>query len=254
MSEIEQELRKAWKMRKKDEDFETRQDYLVALIRGFDIACSKDDDLFDTISQEAADWFNAATEARNKKLEIEDFPDRELEEAEDEPEEVEEEAESGDEVEDDAEEGDEAEADEADEEPESEEELAAAEEAEAESENEEAEAQAAKKAKAKKTKPEKPAKAEKVAKTPVKKTEPNYARLTGEKDKFGIIKGTKTATAVQLYEKGATAKDIKEATGGKFYNVLTKLTSEGHKLEKLPGGIFRLTHKDDIVKPSRKGK
>jgi outer membrane biosynthesis protein TonB len=252
MSEIEQELRKAWKMRKKEEDFDSRQDYLVALIRGFDIACSKDDDLFDTISQEAADWFNAATEARNKKNEIEEFPDLEAEVAEEAEDEPEDEAEV--EEADDTEEADDEPADEPEEAAESDEELSASEEAEAESENEEAEAQAAKKAKSKKPagggKVAKPA-----AKQPKKKREPSsYANITGAKDKFGIIIGTKTAKAVELYEKGATSKDIKEATGGKFYNVLTKLTSEGHKLEKLPGGVFRLTHKDDVVKPSRKGK
>lgn len=243
MSEIEQELRKAWKMRKKEDDFDSRQDYLVALIRGFDIACSKDDDLFDTISQEAADWFNAATEARNKKNEIDDFPDLEAEVAEEAEDEPEDEAEA--EADDDAEEAEDEAADESEEAAESDEELTASEEAEAESENEEAEAQAAKKAKGKKP----------AAKQPKKKREPTgYERITGEKDRFGIIKGTKSSVAVGLYEKGASAKDIKEATGGKHYNVLTKLSKEGHKLEKLPGGIFRLTHKDDIVKPSKKGK
>jgi hypothetical protein len=238
MSEIEKELKKAGKMRKEEDDFNDRQDYLAAVVRTFDVACQKDGDLFDSVSDKAADWFNDAVDARNNKDDIEDFPDlEEADDAEDEAEESE------------ADEG--AESSDADEGSELSDEEAAA-EAEAESDNEEAEAKAAKKAAKPKagkatTKPV-PAKAKKKT-----KREPTgYENITGEKDRFGVILGTKTAKAVEMYERGASLREIKTELGGKFYNILTQLAEKGHRVEKLPGHIFKLTHKDDFQK--KKGK
>ena len=57
MSEIETELLKATKFKKKEKDYDDRQDYLGAVV----IAISKlTEDDYDDLSDAAADWFNAA--------------------------------------------------------------------------------------------------------------------------------------------------------------------------------------------------
>lgn len=75
-----------------------------------------------------------------------------------------------------------------------------------------------------------------------------YDILTGEKDRYGIIVGTKTHDAVEMYERGTSAKEILQATGGRHYNILKKLEKDGHRVVKLAKHRFRLTHKDDIGK------
>lgn len=74
---------------------------------------------------------------------------------------------------------------------------------------------------------------------------PDYENLTGEKDKFGITIGTNTHEAVKMYERGCTARDVEQALGGRYRNVLRKLADEGHLVEKLGSGVYRVTHKDN---------
>ena len=49
-----------------------------------------------------------------------------------------------------------------------------------------------------------------------------------------------------LYEKGATSQQIFEGAGGRFYNILRRLSVQGHLVERSPEGVFTLTHRDDI--------
>lgn len=84
----------------------------------------------------------------------------------------------------------------------------------------------------------------------------DYTKLTGAVDRFGVILGTKTADAVAMYEKpeGASAFEIDQKVGGRFYNILKKLELEGHRVERLDDGRWKLTHKDDIKADKPKGK
>ena len=85
-------------------------------------------------------------------------------------------------------------------------------------------------------------------KTPVsQRMVPDYENLSGEIDRFGLYLGTKTQKAVEMYEKGCTAKEIMDNLGGRFYNILKKLKGKGHKVTK-DGPIWKLTHKDDVGK------
>lgn len=242
MSDIEKELLKATKI-KKDQFGKDPQKYFAAIIRA---SMKVHKDVFDALSDEAADWINNGVEAMNKKDEIDNFPDAEEVEEADSVEETEDEGTADDDSpasDDDAdapvatENADDAELVESD----------AEDEPEPVKPKGKGKGKPAKPEKVVKAKPEKPAKAKKPEKAPSR-----YSEITGEKDKFGVIKGTKTHDAVMLYEKGATAKQISEETGGRFYNILTKLTKAGHKVEKLDGGVWKLTHKDEVVK--KKGK
>lgn len=88
---IEKELLKATNFKKKT--FKNRQDYLAAIVRAVN---GLENDDFDQLSNEAADWFNQAVRALNSKNELPDFqpvaeetveePDEEIEEIEEEPE------------------------------------------------------------------------------------------------------------------------------------------------------------------------
>lgn len=84
---------------------------------------------------------------------------------------------------------------------------------------------------------------------------PDYANLDPEKkDRFGITVGTKTSMAVAMYEKGCTAKDILDALGGRFYNILKQLAKEGHKVIKDEDTkVWQLIHKDDVPKGEADG-
>lgn len=61
-------------------------------------------------------------------------------------------------------------------------------------------------------------------------------------DKWGSMEGTKTSIALSMFEKGATTKEVKDAIGGTYYNILKKMSKLGHKLEK-EGALIKLTHK-----------
>lgn len=96
-------------------------------------------------------------------------------------------------------------------------------------------------------KPRKPAKAKAgKAEKPESKVNIDYTALTGEKDRYGVTKGTKTSMAVAMYEKGATTKQITAELGGRFYNILKQLVKDGHTVEKQEGGVWKLIHKDDV--------
>lgn len=225
--EIETELTAATKFKPPKGGFKDRQDLLGALAKS---AHKLDDDSFDELTDEAADWVNNAIKALNARGEIPE-PDGEA------PEEGDEEA-------------DEEQVDEK-------QETKAAEEAEAEAE---AEAEEAAQETRKPPKAVKPAKAPKVTEpAPLPRTKEmaaiktRYDNVTGEKDRFGVMIGTKTHDAVLMYEKGATSKQIQEAlgegpakSGGRFYNVLKKLSMDGHLVERDGEGVFKLTHKDDL--------
>jgi hypothetical protein len=75
---------------------------------------------------------------------------------------------------------------------------------------------------------------------------PDYANLSGEKDRYGITAGTNTHEAVKMYEKGCTAGDVEQALGGRYRNILSKLADAGHRVERLGVGFYKVTHKDDI--------
>ncbi len=77
---------------------------------------------------------------------------------------------------------------------------------------------------------------------------PRYDVVTGEKDKWGIVKGTKTSDAMAMLEKGAKMGDVKKALGANYYNALSARVKEGHCVEKLPNSIIKLTHRDEVGK------
>jgi hypothetical protein len=265
-SAIEQELIKATKFKTPKGGYKHRQDEIAALAKA---AVRLSDDDFDELTNGAADWVNSAIKAINDKADIRDFV------ADDE--EPEDDADIGDEDQEaDEEPADDDEAGEADAED-NEEATDEADEAEDDVDHEAEEAEQAKQAiaghrkidvakkvgkaareaqanKTGKSKPKKPTKEELAA------VKTRYDNLTGEKDRYGVIIGTKTHDAVLMYEKGATSKQIQEAlgegptkAGGRFYNILRKLNEEGHLVERFRDGTFKLIHKDDLP-PDRKPK
>lgn len=206
---IEQELTEASEF-DTDKKYKNRQDYLAALVRAVDRI---DEEVFDNLSDEAADWLSNAVKAMNKKEDIEEFED----ESGPEPLSDEEPALSDDEPTDDEIEGAEVEV---------------AETSEGEEEAEEAE----------------PAPKAKTTPKPRKKSEPTPTRadsITGELDKFGFVLGTKTSEAMAMLEQGARMKDVKEKFGDTFYTSLKKCVARGHVVTK-EGSTITLTCKDDI--------
>lgn len=268
MSAIEADYRKVVKFRKDEDDFEDRQEYLKALMRKLnDIPGEEGDILAGKLTEEAYEWYESAIEAYGKKQEIPDFADAEVEEVEevegngDASEEQESSGVGGDddatllEVVDDQKPEDEittegeidggAEGSD-DPDPSEDEDLG-----EDPTEGEEA-AEPASKGKTKGKK--KVAKKAKLAKPPAKKkavgrVHPDYNSLTGEKNKWGITKGTKMDAACEMMAKGATMQEIEEETGDTQYNLVKKLQAWGHKVDR-EGLVYKLTHKDSI----RKGK
>ncbi len=61
-------------------------------------------------------------------------------------------------------------------------------------------------------------------------------------DKFGLRVGSKGSIAAAMLERGCTMADIKKATGGSRYNLLRKLSDEGHDVVRGPGGRLNLRH------------
>lgn len=235
---LEQELTKAAKYKPVSQH--DRQDHLAALARA---ANKLTDDQFDKLSDKAANWVSAAIKALNAKDEIEDFEDAEP--ADENP----------------GEEGNEASAEDSSEEASDGTKPGSGEDypefdAKAESDNEAKEA-AEDARSAKSTKPKVRAEAKKPPKkatetaeeAPKKKeriTTTRYDNLDGSKDRYGLVKGTKTWEAVQMYEKGCTTAQIKKTLGGRYYNILKVLEERGHRVERFPGGKFLVTHRDDL--------
>lgn len=245
MHAIESELIKAtsYKARKK---FDNRQDYLGSIMNA---VMKLSNDEYDELTDEAATWMDAAVTAHNGKGEIPDF-----DEVEDDPD-ADAEAEDADEV---SPEEETAEADETSDDPESEDEDDPSEEDGDSDEDDETpepnEIEAEDIAAAKAAKPKKAAK--KVAEpkkekiklsVPLKKQGPHDKRVDRDEDvvldKYGCMEGSKNSDALKMFEKGATAKEIKEKLGGTYYNILKKQQKLGHLIEK-EGSIIKLTHRD----------
>jgi hypothetical protein len=284
-TEIEQELLEVGKLKPKT--YPNRQDELADILRAIEKVPNKE---FDTISDGAANWYNAAADAMNEHEDLPDFDqfegsaDEDDEETSDDHdhEADEAEADTDDEDDDDNSESEDPEGDEDNDDDDDEVNEGSVEEDEAdeapppktkkrvskESEDIAAEAEAKTKKKAKKAatkqvadeytlerdpqdddedeKPKKPKKPA-VAKTP-------YDRLSGAKDKFGLYDGTQASKAAHLYEQGATVKHVSSVLGGKHRNVLTRLAEFGHRVEKLEGGVYKVTHKDNLNAPAKKSK
>lgn len=70
-----------------------------------------------------------------------------------------------------------------------------------------------------------------------------------EKDKFGVVAGSKTSAALVLYERGATIKYVIAQTNTAGLSALTVLSKVGHLVKRMPNKVIKLTHKNDIRKP-----
>lgn len=213
MSEFEKEL--VTLIRFKPNDYHDRQDYLAALARAADkwfAVKDKDQAIFDGLEDGLAGWFEEAITAMNHKDTIPEFPDRELEEPMTAPDE-EEEAENAD--------------NEAEPVP---------------TEGGDAATAAVDEGKAADPVAPKP-------KTKKEKSPPSrYDTISGIKDRFGVVVGTKTHDAVLMYERGTTVRELAATIGGKHYNILNRLKKLGHTVVPRPEGGFKLTHRDDVEK------
>lgn len=196
--------------------FSNRQDYLGSILNAV-IKLSNDD--FDNLTDDAANWANAAIEAKNAKSEI--LPDfDELGEGD----------ENGDDTSDNVEgdvssdSGDDLLQDEIIESPDG----------------------------ILYEEPELVEPPKKKAKVPAKKGPPKSEGVTpiDEEvilDKWGCMEGSKNSQALAMFEKGATTKEVKAEIGGTYYNILGKLVLKGHRLEK-EGSLIRLVHRDEMAK------
>jgi hypothetical protein len=278
MSAIEAELVKLLKFKKAPEDYEDRQEYLDAIAQTVDKI--KDDAVFDAMTEPAYEWLQEAVEAHNKKREIPDFPDAEPEEEAVE-EGVEEEPEAGPEVDEETveetvEEAMEAEADEETVEEEAgkgNEEVRGNEEVEEgpeqsgfefdEAETPSPEVPVEIPAEQPAKKPRKPKKGsggrylkKKKGKPDVQPKnkpghEPDYKKITGKKNRYGVTAGTKRDLALKMLEKGCTMRDVNIELGDNYYVLLRRLAKEGHLVEKLKNGVIKITHKDDRPKKGK---
>lgn len=221
MHDIERELIKAtgYKAQRK---FTNRQDYLGSILNA---TLKLSDEDFMELTDDAADWTNAAVAAQNgKDDELPDFdevaPPDEAEPDEDTSEEP------GIELDHDPETGEVTEEADADDDAPAEPVVSAA----------------------PKTKPVKATKPPKAAPTGKRPAPPQFGG-DAVLDKWGCIEGSKNSRALAMFEKGATAKEVKEELDGTYYNILGKAKENGHKLEK-EGSLIKLTHKDDLGKKS----
>ncbi len=250
MSDIERTLLAIIKFKDTEDDYSDRQDYLAAILRSADKWFTKHDpegDVFDNLDDPVATWFDQATDQMNKKREIPDFPD--LEESEEYDNNDVGEEEPDEEADQDEEAQDEADEQAPDPDPAGEPEGAETDPAPAPDPGSDTGADPDPRSPAApEGGPPEPhqAKPKKVKKP---KREPTgYENITGEKDRFGVVLGTKTAKAVAMYEKAASVRNVTDALGGRHYNILVKLAKDGHLVEKLPDKVFRLTHKNDVAK------
>ena len=223
MHDIERELIKAtgYKPQRK---FSDRQDYLSSILNA--VAKLSNDD-FDDLSNEAAEWANAAVEAKNsKEEELPDFDEITASSTEDDGEDASEAEASGNVADETSEVEHGEEPDHDDEVPDE---------------------------GLPKTKPSKTVAKSKPTK---QKAEPKVDRGDAVVDKWGCIEGSKNSQALAMFEKGATTREVKETIGGTYYNILGKCVQQGHKLLK-EGSLITLVHKSEIGKkpaPAKKGK
>jgi len=240
VSKIETSIIKATGFKVPDHGYLERQDYLAALIRAVaKLSDAKYDDLTD--DNDVLVWVLKGTKALNAKQEIDDFTDDlEGEEADDE---------SAEGTEDD--EAEEAEAE------------AATQEADEAPEDEEPEPKPHVIKEGRPRNPPKPklTKAEKeaAAAAEAKKAPPKGTKLVTRydnldpknKNRYGVVVGTKTDDAIKMYERGTTSVEIQKELGGRYYNILRTLTEAGHLVERDGNGIFKLTHKDDLTEKQK---
>lgn len=231
MSEYEKEVVNLIKF--KVGEYEDRQDYLASLIRATDKWLQKHDangDIFDGWDNDLAGWFDEAVHAMNAKKEIPDFPDAELGDEESVPDETESEDESAEVA------G-----------PEADPEDSVPPNGPAEQDSE---PQAEEMADAETSQPRDEGSSQSPKPKYKGKVKTRYDDCDDKKrDRFGVIIGTKTHDVVALYEKGTTSAEIEEKIGGRHYNILRTLAKKGHRVAKMPGGGFKLTHKDDLRDP-----
>lgn len=236
MHDVERELIKVtgYKAQRK---FDDRQDYLKSILNS---VMKLTDDDFDSLSDDAATWANSAVEMHNSKNggELPDFDEAEAVDDTEGDDDTEAEGSEDDEPEDDVE-GTEDDA-ETEDEP--------SDEPDEEADEPEEKPTKKSKAKTKAAPPEKPAKAKekpasaKLPKPPKKPKNEEDVVL----DKWGCMEGSKNSQALNLFEKGATTKEVKDKIGGTYYNILGKMVEKGHKMSK-DGAIITLTHKSSLT-------
>jgi hypothetical protein len=227
--------------------FSGRQDYLKSI---FNAVQKLKNDEFDELTDEAALWANACVESynRDKDAELPDFNEVGDEDEDDTSENQEygpdDESNGQDEAEDlsesDDNEGDNQGSDdepEMDSEDEAEVDEAGVQTSGLEEEDDEPEEVVP---------PKKVKKVKKVKEVKQKKpTKPAHHREDDdsdvELDKWGSMVGSKNSRALAMFEKGATAGEVKDQVGGTYYNILKKMTSHGHKVEK-DGAVITLIH------------
>lgn len=255
MHPIEQELREAaaYKVERK---FNNRQDFLKSILNAV-YKISEED--FDQLTDNAADWFNAAVKAVNGQDDIPDFDD-EVESEEDEPDAEESEGadpETGEILEDT---GTYSDDDGTDDDPtEDEDEPSAEPEQPAPSKAKKVKKEPVRRFnKAGKRIPNKqprPPKTVEVQHKPDPYQPPKRGKLTPghqdvEVDKWGCMVGSKNSRALEMFEAGSSAAEVKAELKGTYYNILKKLVQNGHKLERT-GNILKITHKDDLNKAAK---
>lgn len=203
--------------------FANRQDYLNSILNA---VIKLSEDQFDNLTNEAAEWSNAAVEAKNSKAE--ELPDFDEITLDDTLATVEHDAE--------AEELGEVEGDPDEEEV-----------------GEEVQAEPAPETKPKRAaKPKSEPKAKKAPKAEPE-AEADEELPDVKMDKWGAMEGSKNSLALAMFEKGATTKEIKDALGGTYYNILKRMVIKGHKVEK-EGSLVKLTHSDDLTAKAAKKK
>jgi hypothetical protein len=232
MHEIERELIEITehKVRK----FDDRQDYLKSIFTAVQKLSNED---FDALTDEAATWANACVEAYNtdKNGDLPDFDEIESDDQDDDTDnevddDTDNDSDEGDDDQDDSKVDEDSLPDDIDDEPE-------------EVKPEPKKVKKAAKPKVEKVKPTKP----------VKKPASSDDEEIIELDKWGCLTTSKNSQALAMFEKGATTTDVKNAIGGTYYNILNKMVSHGHKLEK-KGSMFKLTHVTEkgSLKPKKK--
>lgn len=66
-----------------------------------------------------------------------------------------------------------------------------------------------------------------------------------DRDKYGLVKGSKVSEACKMFEAGCPMSHITKSLGGPQNNILHKLEEAGHRVERYEG-VIHLTHKDEV--------